>query len=152
MLRLNMITLTQLSRLFAAGMVERGRGYLLQMGSLFSFQAGVGYASYAATKAFVLSFGEALNFELRGTGVSCTVLAPGVTATEFFDVSGQRPGWYHRLAGMTSADVARIGIRAMLKRRACKIAGWHNWMTIFGSRFAPRALIIWLVYKLMKTD
>ncbi len=151
MIQLNVVALAELSRLFGADMVQRGQGHLLQVASLFSFQAGVDLAVYAATKAFVLSFGEALSAELRGTGVSCTVLAPGTTETEFFAVSGLGQGWYHRLTSMTSATVAGIGIRAMLARRTLKIPGLGNRLTIFGTRFAPRSAVVRLVHRLMET-
>ena len=79
--------------------------------------------TYAAAKSHVLSFGIALNHELRGTGVSRTTLNPGVTATEFFDVAGQTPTLFQRASIMRSADVAQIGVNAMVAGRASVVAG-----------------------------
>ena len=150
MLQLNVVALTHLSKLFARDMARRGGGYILQIASTAAYQPSPGYTAYAATKAYVLSFGEALNYELRGSGVSCTVVSPGVTATEFLKVSGQKPTWYHRLTMMTSAEVARAGVRKMLARRSSAVIGWMNWLGAFSVRFSPRSLATALGYHLMK--
>jgi len=150
MLQLNMLTLTELSRLFARDMVKRGSGYIMQIASTGAYQPTPTYAAYSATKAYVLSYGEALSYELRGTGVSCTVISPGVTATEFLKVSGQKPTWYHRLTMMSSAEVARAGVRRMLARRGSSVIGWLNWLAAFTVRFTPRPLALALGYGLMK--
>jgi short-subunit dehydrogenase len=152
MLRLDMIALTQLSRLFARDMVKRGFGYIMQIASTGAYQPTPGYAAYSAAKAYVLSYGEALNYELRGSGVSCTVISPGVTATEFLQVSGQKPTWYHRLTMMSSAAVARAGVRRMLARRGSSVIGWINWLAAFSVRFTPRAAAAATGYQLMKND
>ncbi len=83
MLKLDIITLTHLTKLFAQKMVDRGSGYILQIASIGAYQPSPTYASYSAAKSYVLYFGEALNYELRNTGVSCTVISPGITDTEF---------------------------------------------------------------------
>jgi short-subunit dehydrogenase len=152
MLQLNMLALTQLSRLFAADMVKRGNGYIMQIASSGAYQPTPTYAAYAASKAYVLSYGEALNYELRGTGVSCTVISPGVTATEFLKVSGQKPTWYHRMTMMTSASVARAGVGKMLARRGSAVIGFINWLAAFSVRFTPRPLAVALGYELMKNE
>jgi short-subunit dehydrogenase len=152
MLQLNMLTLTELSRLFARDMVKRGRGYIMQIASTGAYQPTPTYAAYSATKAYVLSYGEALNYELRGTGVSCTVISPGVTATEFLKVSGQKPTWYHRMTMMTSAEVARAGVRKMLARRGSAVIGFVNWLAAFSVRLTPRPLAAAIGYQLMKND
>lgn len=152
MLQLNMLTLTELSRLFAADMVRRGRGWILQVASTGAYQPTPTYAAYSATKAYVLSYGEALNYELRGSGVSCTVVSPGVTATEFLQVSGQKPTWYHRMTMMTAAEVARAGVRRMLARRGSAVIGFINWLAAFSVRFTPRPLAAAIGYQLMKND
>ncbi len=152
MLQLNMLTLTELTRLFARDMVKRGSGYIMQIASTGAYQPTPTYAAYAATKAYVLSYGEALNYELRGTGVSCTVVSPGVTATEFLQVSGQKLTWFHRMTLMSSAEVARAGLRKMLARRASAVIGWINWLAAFSIRFTPRPLATAIGYQLMKND
>lgn len=150
MLQLDIVALTHLTKLFARDMVKRRYGYLLQVASIGAYQPSPTYAAYSAAKAYVLSFGEALNFELRGSGVSCTVLSPGVTATEFLQVSGQKRNWFHNATMMQSADVARIGIQAMLKRRYSIVAGFMNWLMAFSTRFTPRSMLAAVTYRLMK--
>jgi len=152
MLLLNMAALTQLTKLFARDMVQRGSGYIMQIASTGAYQPTPAYAAYSATKAYVLSYGEALNFELRGSGVSCTVISPGVTATEFLKVSGQKPTWYQRVTVMSSAEVARAGVRKMLARRSSAVIGWINWLAAFSVRFTPRPLAAATGYQLMKND
>jgi uncharacterized protein len=152
MLQLNMLTLTQLSKLFARDMVKRGFGYILQIASTGAYQPTPTYAAYSATKAYVLSYGEALDYELRGSGVSCTVISPGVTATEFLKVSGQKPTWYHRMTMMSSAEVARAGIRKMLARRPSAVIGWINALAAWSVRLTPRRMAAALGYQLMKND
>src|SRR5262249_18492096 len=88
MLQLNMLTLTALTHVFAQDMVARGSGRILLIASQLGFQPVPGYAAYAASKAYVLNFGEALHEELKPYGVSVTVLAPGITATSFGGVAG----------------------------------------------------------------
>lgn len=141
MLQLNMVTLTELTRLFAEPMVERGHGYLVQVGSVASFQPGPLYGAYSASKAYVLSLGDALNFELRNTGVSCTVVCPGVTATEFLDSAGQasRTSFYQRLFMMQPAAVVSAGINAMLRRRSHVVTGWLNKIQVLALRLVSRS-------------
>lgn len=140
MLQLDIVNLVHLSKLFARDMVARGFGAVLQVASTGAYQPSPGYASYAAAKSFVLSYGYALDYELRGTGVSCTVVSPGVTATEFLAVSGQEKTWFHKLTMMESADVARIGIDALLARRGSVVPGWLNKMACQSHRLNPRVL------------
>lgn len=150
MLQLDIVALTHLTKLFARDMVKRRFGYVLQIASIGAYQPSPTYAAYSAAKAYVLSFGEALNYELRGSGVSCTVLSPGVTATEFLQVAGQKRNWFHNATMMTSVEVARIGIQAMLKRRYSVVAGFMNWLMAFSTRFTPRSMLAAVTYRLMK--
>jgi len=150
MLELDIVVLTHLTRLFVADMVTRGRGYVLQVASLGAFQPTPTYAAYAAAKSYVLSFGEALHYELRSTGVTCTVLCPGVTRTEFFTVAGQQLTAYQRMTMMDSATVARIGIRAMLQGRSSVIAGRLNSLLAGGTRLMPRQVLAAIAARLMR--
>ncbi len=150
MLALDVVALTHLTKVFAREMVTRGKGYILQVSSLTAYQPTPTYSAYAAAKTYVLSFSEALNFELKGTGVSCTALSPGVTATEFFEVTGQKSSLYQRVMLMKSEDVARIGLKAMLKRRASVVPGVVNWLSAFLVRFVPRRVAAAIAYQLMK--
>jgi short-subunit dehydrogenase len=149
MLELDMVALTHLTHLFMADMVARDFGYILQVASTGAFQPTPTYAAYSAAKSYVLSLGEALHYELRRTHVTCTVLCPGVTRTEFFEVSGQRMTTYQRLTAMDSAEVARIGIAALLKGRSYVVAGWINAFFAWSIRFMPRRLVVASVNRLM---
>ena len=88
MLQVNIVALTELTRSLLPGMIARRHGRIMLVGSVAGFQPGPGMAVYFASKAYVLSLGEALAHELRGTGVTVTTLCPGATATEFFNVAG----------------------------------------------------------------
>jgi short-subunit dehydrogenase len=138
MLEIDMVALTHLTHLFLPAMAARRRGYVLWVASVGAFQPTPTYAAYSAAKSYVLSFGEALHYELRHSGVHCTVLCPGVTRTEFLDVTGQRTTFYQRLTMMESERVVRIGIEALLKNRSSVVAGWFNTLMAFGTRFFPR--------------
>jgi short-subunit dehydrogenase len=140
MLRLDIITLVHLTKLFVRDMVARNFGYVLQVSSIGAYQPSPTYATYSAAKAFVLSFGEALNYELRATNVKVSVLSPGVTATEFLQVAGQRKSLFQRLSMMQSRPVAEIGIAAMLRGKPSKVPGVMNAVTAWSLRFIPRRL------------
>ncbi len=124
---------------------------MLNVASIGAYQPSPGYATYSAAKSFVLNHGEALNYELRDTNVSCTVLSPGVTKTEFFDVSGQAGALtrFQRLTMMESEEVARVGLRAMFKRRASVLPGLINRMLALGSQLLPRRLVTAVAHRLI---
>jgi short-subunit dehydrogenase len=149
MLQLDVIALTHLTRLFAAEMAARGSGKILLVASTGSFQPTPKYAAYAAAKSYVLQLGEALHFELRPKGVTCTVLCPGVTRTEFFAVAGQEMTAFQRATAMPSAAVARIGIRALLAGRSCVVAGWTNNLVALSTRLAPRQFLAAMANRLI---
>ena len=145
MLRLNMESLTLLTRRILPGMVERERGRILNVASVASFFPGPLMATYYATKAYVLSYSEALVEELRGTGVTVTCLCPGPTRTGFqdrasFDISRIPP-----LGVMDSLPVARAGIEGMYRGRRLVVPGFTNKLSILLPRFLPRALLPKLV-------
>ena len=140
MLDLDIITLTHMTKLFLQDMVARKSGYILQVASIGAYQPSPTYATYSAAKAYVLSMGEALNYELRHSGVSVTVISPGVTATEFLNVAGQSPNLYQRMAMMDSPTVTRIGIDSMLRRRPSVVPGLFNSLTVFVTRLMPRRM------------
>lgn len=150
MLMVDVMGLTHLTRLFVPGMVARGCGYILLVGSTGSFQPTPTYAAYSAGKSYVLSLGEALHYELRETGVRVTVLCPGVTRTEFFEVSGQEMTAFQRRTAMGSAEVVRIGLRAMLKGRSCVVAGGTNAFLAWGTRLLPRQVLAAVTGRLMR--
>ena len=150
MLQLNMLTLAHLTWLFAQDMVSRNFGYILQMASNGAYQPSPLYAAYSASKSFVLSFSEALNYELRNTNVKCTALSPGITVTEFHQVAGQEEGsLYYRLTKLDSMTVARKGIEALLAGRPSLVPGWMVSVMAWSNRLVPRrlstAMAAWLM-------
>jgi hypothetical protein len=150
MLQIDIVGLVHLTKLFVPGMVSRGFGRVLQVASIGAFQPTPTYASYSAAKSFVLMFGEALNRELSKTGVSCTVVSPGVTATEFLEVAGQTPTPYQRLMMMKSQDVVRIGLGAMIRGRSSIVPGLLNAISAWSMRFVPRFLATIIAGRMMR--
>ncbi|UCB44604.1 MAG: SDR family oxidoreductase [Spirochaetota bacterium] len=127
MLNLLILNLVHLTKLFAKDMVKRDFGYILQISSVGAFHPVPNYTTYSAAKSFVLNFGNSLNYELKKTNVSCSVLCPGVTETEFQKVVGeQKETLFQRLTKMPSRRVAQIGIKNMLKGRFYTGAGVVN--------------------------
>ena len=108
--QLNVAALTRLSRAALGAMVPRGRGYLLNVSSVVSFQPAPKLAVYAATKAYVTSLTESLHEEVRGTGVHVTALCPGLTRTEFQSVSSTRE-LRHRVPAFVWLEPRRGGAR-----------------------------------------
>ena len=147
MIDLNCGALTALAHEVLPGMIKRKTGAILNVASTAAFQPGPGMAVYFATKAFVLSFSEALHEEVRGYGVTVTALCPGPTATEF----GVVAGWGgHPMIDLLSAKaegVVAAGLAAVGKRRAVIIPGVINKAAAQGHRFLPR----WLLRKVAGT-
>jgi short-subunit dehydrogenase len=147
MLTLDILTLVALTKLFLKEMIERDYGYILQVASIGAYQPAPTYATYAAAKSFVLHFSEAVDYEIRRyKNVSCTALSPGITATEFLKVSGQKATFYQRMLMMDSPTVARIGIKSMLKRKPSVVSGWINAFLAWSIRFIPRRMTAMLGY------
>ena len=150
MLDVNVMALTHLTHLALPGMITAGWGRILHVASIAAFQPCPSYAVYGASKALVASFGIALNDELRGTGVSCTTLCPGVTDTEFFGVAGQTMNRMQRATIMTSKAVAACGVSAMVLRRPLVVAGRANGLTGLAGRLLPPVLAARLAARAMK--
>jgi short-subunit dehydrogenase len=131
-------------------MIERGWGRILNVGSTGSFQAGPMMAVYCASKAYVLSFSEAIAEELRGTGVSVTALCPGVTRTGFQARAHVESTPLVRSGSMSAKEVAEIGYKALMRGKRVVIPGLMNWLVAFSVRFTPRSLDTRLGYKLME--
>jgi uncharacterized protein len=140
MLQLNIVAMTELTHIFAKEMADRRRGHILFVASLLGYQATPGYAAYAASKAYVLLFGEALHQELKRYGIAVTVLSPGPTSTSFGEVAGQRDTSILRALMMKPRPVAISGIRALLCHRSSVVAGIRNKIIVFTNRFTPRRL------------
>jgi uncharacterized protein len=150
MIHLNIISLTHLTRLLLPGMLERGFGRILNVASTGAFAPGPLMAVYCATKAYVLSFSEALSEEMRGTGVSVTALCPGVTRTGF--QARAQVGNMRLLQGpaMTAAEVAKMGYKSLAQKQAVRVTGFANQLLVFGLRFTPRWLTRRLSHQIMK--
>ena len=151
MLQLNVNALTHLCRLYAPGMIARKKGYILNVASTAAFQPGPLMAVYYASKAYVVSFSEALHNELKDAGVTVTVLCPGPTTTEF--QKRARMESTKLFAGgnaMDAAKVAEIGYAAMQKGKSLVVAGARNALMAFGTRFAPRQMAAGLARKMQE--
>ena len=152
MLQLDVMSLTELTHVFASDMVRRGGGQILLIASIGAFQATPTYAAYSAGKAYVLMLGEALHEELKPHHVTVTTLSPGVTRTGFFEVAGQKTNALQRMAMMESRAVAQIGLAALKAGRPSVVAGFMNALTVFLVRFTPRWLQPRLARAAMKSD
>jgi short-subunit dehydrogenase len=141
MIDLNCGALTDLCRAVVPGMIERKRGAILNVASTAAFQPGPKMAVYFATKAYVLSFTEALHEELKPHGIKVTALCPGPTRTEFGDVAGIASlGSFERLS-MDAGPVVRAGIEGLNANRAVVIPGATNKVGVWSTRFAPRSVV-----------
>ena len=141
MIDLNCGVLVELAHAVLPGMIERGSGAILNVASTAAFQPGPGMAVYFATKAFVLSFSEALHEEVRKDGVTVTALCPGPTATEFGEVAGFGGNAAIDKLSATSADVVRAGLDGLARRKAVVIPGLINKAGAQGHRLLPRSLL-----------
>jgi len=144
-LQVNIVALTELTRALLPGMVARRRGKVMLVASTAAFQPGPLMAVYFATKAYVLSFGEAIAYELRGTGVTVTVLCPGPTATNFAHVAGTSELTFFTSAArqvMSAREVARLGYRGLKAGRRVVITGAFNNILAAAGRFAPHAITL----------
>jgi short-subunit dehydrogenase len=139
MLAVNVVALTELSRRFVPGMVDRGHGCVLHLGSVGSFSAAPMTAAYAATKAYVLSLSLAMAEELAGTGVTVTCLCPGPTQTGFQERAEM--GDSALISGKqlpAAREVAEAGYAAMKAGKPYLVTGANSRAFAFGSRFLPR--------------
>lgn len=141
LIEVNVMALTRLTRLFLPGMVERGQGKILNLGSTASFQPGPYMAVYYASKSYVLLFSEAIAYELRDTGVTVTCLCPGPTRSGFQDRAGMHESRLMKGSFMDPRRVAREGYDGLLKGRGVVVPGVINWLGVEAVRFGPRRLI-----------
>lgn len=148
MIQVNISALTQLTKLFLPAMIRRKSGRILNVASTAAFQPGPLMAVYYASKAYVLSFSQAIAEELRDTGVTVTALCPGATATDFAATAGVRNSKLFKAFGVAHPDdVAEFGVAAMLHGRRVAIPGFKNKIVAQSSRFAPRAVVTRLARK-----
>ena len=151
MIQVNIAALTHLTKLFLRPMIARRSGHIVNVASTAAFQPGPLMAVYYATKAYVLSFSEAIADELRDSGVTVTALCPGPTATAFAEIAGTTSLRLHKVARpMKSEDVVRYGVRAMKHGKRVAIPGVANKIAMQSLRVSPRRLVTTLVRKLQE--
>jgi len=152
MLNVNIGALTELTHALLPGMLARRRGQIVLVASTVSFLPVPGMAVYAATKAYVRSFGEALAEELKDTGITINVLCPGTTATEFFTVAGDMPGWLQQFRMMSAEAVARIAYGGLQRRQRVTVAGVVNRILARAVTHVPHFLTLPAVARIMVHD
>jgi short-subunit dehydrogenase len=151
MINLNILALAHLTRLALPGMIARGYGRILNVASTASFQPGPTMSVYFASKAFVLSFSEAVGNEVKDKGVTVTALCPGSTRSGFH-AAALGEGRTARERELPSArSVAGYGYRSMMKGRAVAIPGFMNAFMAFCVRFMPRALVVKAARKIQES-
>jgi len=141
-IQLNITALTELTRLFLPAMLARRSGRIMNVASTAGFQPGPLMAVYYATKAYVISFSEAIANETRNSGVSVTCFCPGATDTGFAKRAGNdRSRVFQQFGAMSAEKVALDGYRAVMEGRTLAISGVQNWVVAQSTRFAPRKLV-----------
>ena len=151
MILVNVSALTALTKLFLRPMLARNGGHIVNVASTAAFLPGPLMAVYYATKAYVLSFSEAIADELRDTGVKVTALCPGPTETGFADLAGMTSSRLFSIAKpMSSRRVARYGVRAMHRGTRVAIPGVANKLMTESLRASPRRLVTAIVRKLQE--
>ena len=148
MVGLNVTALTGLTRRLMPGMIDRRRGGVLNVASIAAFTPAPRFAVYAATKAYVVSFSEALRHETRGTGVHVTCLCPGPVRTEFGDRAGMADAFFSGAA--SSEQVARAGLAGLAEDRRRVVPGWFNKVQAAATRFVPRGALLQATGAIMK--
>src|SRR6266699_6085456 len=148
--QLNITALTHLTKLFLGPMLERKSGKILNVASTAGFQPGPLMAVYYATKAYVISFSEALANELKGTGVTVTCLCPGATDTGFQGRAGtEQTVLFRKMRPMDAGTVARDGYRGLMAGKILVISGLRNRLLAESIRLAPRKLVTAISRKIL---
>lgn len=152
LLEVNVVALTQLTKLFLRSMVARGAGRIINVASTGAFQPGPLMATYYASKAYVLSFSEAIAEELAGTGVTVSALCPGVTRSSFPERAGMQRSRLLQmpLLRMDAETVARVGYRQAMHGRRVIVPGLINKLLVFLVRISPRGVVTRFVHWLMQ--
>ena len=149
MINLNITTLTQFTKLYLQDMVKRRSGKIMNVASTAAFQPGPTMAVYFATKAYVLSFSEAVNNEVSDKGVTVTTLCPGATESGFQAAAAMEESNLVKGKKLpTSKEVAEYGYAAMMKGKTVAIHGLMNWIMANSVRFIPRAIVVKVTRKI----
>lgn len=153
MIQVNVTSLTHLTKLLLPGMIRRRRGRILNVASTAAFQPGPLMAAYYATKAYVLSFSEALSEELEGSGVIVTALCPGPARTGFQAAAGmQSSKLFRRIGVLDAVTVARAGYAGLMKGKRVVVPGLVNRVLAQSVRFAPRRLLTAIVRRMQESE
>ena len=151
MIDLNIKALMELTHLFVLAMVRRGSGRVLNIASTAAFQPGPNTAAYFTSKSFVLSFTEALAYELRKSGVHITAYCPGPTRTDFLGASVMAStNIVTHQTLPTAVHVAANAYKAMQQGKTVKIHGLKNWLLVNSSRFGPRWMVTAIAVHLLE--
>lgn len=151
MVDLNIKCLMNLTHLIANQMVKNKNGKILNVCSIAAFQSGPLMSVYYATKAFVLSFTEAISVELKKHNIKVIALCPGPIKTGFEESSNLKTsGLFKNLKVANATDVAKYGYKKLNQNKTVSIYGINNKLIVFGSKFAPRSLVRKIVYKIQK--
>ena len=149
MINLNITTLTQFTKLYLQDMVKRKSGKIMNVASTAAFQSGPTMAVYYATKAYVLSFSEAVDNEVSGKGVTVTTLCPGPTESGFQAAAAMEESNLVKGKKLpTAKEVAEYGYSSMMKGKTVAIHGMMNWIMANSVRFTQRALVVKLTRKI----
>ena len=151
MIDLNVRVLTELSLRFVPSLT-RHRGGILNVASVASFMPGPGMAVYHATKAYVLSFSEALHRELGSQGVRVTALCPGPVQTEFMAIAGIPDGMYANFLVRSAERVAQDGYDGLMRGRRVVVPGSTNKAAALLARLMPRRLVLWALHRVARSD
>ncbi|ACK73004.1 short-chain dehydrogenase/reductase SDR [Gloeothece citriformis PCC 7424] len=151
MMQLNMVALTHLTKLFLKDMIAQKEGKILNIASTAAFQPGPLMAVYYASKAYVLSFSEAIANELKGTGVTVTALCPGPTESGFEKRADLGDSKLFNQQLMDATTVAKIGYQGLMNHKPVVIAGLKNQLLAFSVRFLPRSLVTQIARNLQES-
>jgi hypothetical protein len=149
LIQVNLIALTHLTMLLLPDMLKRGNGRILNVASTGGFAPAPLNAIYCATKAYVLSFSEAIARDLKHTGVSVTCLCPGPTRTDFAHRAGIEDIRLFRLSSMDACTVARAGYTGLMKGKTTVVPGLFNKLLVLSIRFTPRRMATYIGKYLM---
>lgn len=148
MIQVNIVALTQLTKHLIPNMIRKKKGKILNVASIAAFQSGPLMAVYYATKAYVLSFSEALTNELADHGVLVSVLCPGPTSTQFEKRANLKQSKLSRRNLMYPEEVAKIAFRQFMKGKTLIVPGATNWILVRSSRLLPRKMVTGIVRKI----
>jgi uncharacterized protein len=152
MLHLNIIALTELTRLALPDMQARQHGRILNVASIVAYQPCPRFAIYAASKAYVLSFSEALHVEVADQGIKVTALCPGSTATEFHDVAQNEHARVNQVPKDSAADVALAAYKALNRGERSLVTGWINKPVPLMVRITPKSALMWAADRMARQE